>query len=264
MISANCKRRSNGLPILSAKDIDNDAERLIRDYDATLLEKPTEIPIEAFVEGYQGLTIDYQYLSNCGLYLGMMIFNDSNKIVVYNPDKNRAEYINACAGTVIIDNSLLGLGQEHRYRFTLAHEGPGHGFYHFPHSKIDDNQYTLLEFGVDIEQQSEVRCRMVDTQNHEPKRLKTKDEWMEWQANKMAAAFLMPRSTVEMVVKKFCSDKELIDGISDKNRIYILARMLSDTYNVSPETAFYRLKGLNHIADKEMRYNYSGYLFSVF
>jgi len=127
MIPIDCKRKKDGTPILSARDIDVDAERLIFDFDETLLQEPFEIPIETFVECYQELTIDYHFLSHCGVYLGMMIFNDTDKLAIYNPIKKEAEYIHANAGTIILDNSLLEPGQEHRYRFTVAHEGPGHG-----------------------------------------------------------------------------------------------------------------------------------------
>ena len=40
MISVDCNRKNDGTPILSAKDIDIDAERLIMDYDKFLLQEP--------------------------------------------------------------------------------------------------------------------------------------------------------------------------------------------------------------------------------
>lgn len=263
MISVDCNRKNDGTPILSAKDIDIDAERLIMDYDKFLLQEPCEIPVETFVECYQGLTIDYQFLSHCGVYLGMMIFNDTDRIAVYNPDRKEAEYIHADAGTVILDNSLFGPGQEHRYRFTLAHEGPGHGIYHYPYFKRDDNQMSLLDFGLSTEQHPEIRCRIVENNSaHKKKKMCTRDDWMEWQANYMAAAFLMPKSTVAMKINEYCTEKETKCGMSNKDRIYELVGILSDVYNVSTETSFYRLKGLNYIADKDMQYSYGEYLFS--
>ena len=64
--------------------------------------------IEGFIEFYLGMTPDYQYLSHNGVYLGMTVFNDTNKVPVYDPATNRAEYISAKARTVIIDNRLSG------------------------------------------------------------------------------------------------------------------------------------------------------------
>ncbi len=92
--------------------------------------------------------------------------------------------------------------------------------------------------------------------------MRTRDEWMEWQANYMAAAFLMPKSTVVMKINEYCTKKEMKYGMSNKDRIYKLVGILSDVYNVSTETSFYRLKGLNYIADKDMQYSHGEYLFS--
>ena len=38
-----------------------------------------------------------------GVYLGMTVFNDTDKVPVYDPIQNRAEYISARANTIIID-----------------------------------------------------------------------------------------------------------------------------------------------------------------
>lgn len=89
---------------------------------AEALRTPQEIDIDLFVQDYLGMEQDFQYLSHCGLYLGMTVFNETDKIPVYNPAKYCAEYISAKANTVIIDNSLLEENQEHRYRFTMGHE----------------------------------------------------------------------------------------------------------------------------------------------
>lgn len=43
------------------------------------------IDIDGFAQSYLGLTQDFQYLSHNGIYLGMMIFNDTNKVPVYDP-----------------------------------------------------------------------------------------------------------------------------------------------------------------------------------
>lgn len=89
---------------------------------AEALRTPQEIDIDLFVQDYLGMEQDFQYLSHCGLYLGMTVFNETDKIPVYNPAKYCAEYISTKAKTVIIDNSLLEENQEHRYRFTMGHE----------------------------------------------------------------------------------------------------------------------------------------------
>ena len=70
---------------------------------AEALRTPQEIDIDLFVQDYLGMEQDFQYLSHCGLYLGMTVFNETDKIPVYNPAKYCAEYISTKAKTVIID-----------------------------------------------------------------------------------------------------------------------------------------------------------------
>lgn len=110
--------RSNGVPILSHEDIESDAEMFIRDFDPDVLNNPKEVNIEEFAEFYLGLTPEYNNLTHCGLILGRMVFNDSNKVPVYDADAKRAEYIFAGRGTVMIDNTLLT--DEHRFRSTMG------------------------------------------------------------------------------------------------------------------------------------------------
>ena len=113
---------ARSLPILSRAEIDQIGENLVRDFNPEALQEPTEIDIDRFITRYLGMEQDFQYLSHCGLYLGMTVFNDSNHVTVFNPEKCKEEYIYVKAGTVIIDNSLLADNQEHRYRFTAGHE----------------------------------------------------------------------------------------------------------------------------------------------
>lgn len=78
---------------------------------------------------FLGLNVDYKYLSHNGVYLGMMVFKDTNKIPIFDPETNRAEYIEKCANTIMIDSRLLEANQEHRYRYTMVHEC-GHAVFH--------------------------------------------------------------------------------------------------------------------------------------
>lgn len=78
-----------------------------------------------------------------GVYLGMTVFNDTNKVPIYDPATNRAEYISAKARTVIIDNRLLDENQRHRFRFTLGHEG-GHDIFHSGYFPITRTRQVSL------------------------------------------------------------------------------------------------------------------------
>lgn len=234
--------RSNGVPILSHEDIESDAEMFIRDFDPGALSNPKEINIEEFVEFYLGLTSEYNNLSHCGLILGRMVFNDSNKVPVYDVDTKRAEYIFAERGTVMIDNTLLT--DEHRFRSTMGHEA-GHWIYQQSYFYRDPNQLVLFD---NLEQTS-TACRKTDiegtesAQNNGRKQLSTDHDWLEHQAKYFSAAILMPRAAM----RKVCGDIELRKKLMDEFpgfEMEILSAEIAELFNVSSESAKIRIRQL--------------------
>lgn len=233
------KTNANKLPILSREDINRIGECLVRDFNPDALKEPTEIDIDRFITQYLGMTQDFQYLSHCGLYLGMTVFNDSDRVTVFNPAVNRAEYISARAGTVIIDNSLLVENQEHRYRFTAGHEA-SHGILH---SAYFSKLAARNESAKDI--MPMVQCRADNTHAFRSSSRKKSDaEWMEWQANCLSSAILMPRS---MVTKAFKNAEQT--GHSVNAGLEAVVR----TFNVSNDAASYRLQDLGLIPSKSQQ-----------
>ena len=101
------RTKDNGVPILSKKEINAHAEEFVRDFQEDALYNVQPLDIDAFLEFYLGMIPDFQYLSHNGIYLGMTVFNDTDKVPVYDPVTNRAEYIHADANTVIIDRRLI-------------------------------------------------------------------------------------------------------------------------------------------------------------
>ena len=87
----------SGVPILSKKEINAAAEGFVADFQPSALCHPEPLDIESFMEIYLGMTPDFQYLSHNGIYLGMTVFNDTDKVPVYDPQTNRAEYISSTA-----------------------------------------------------------------------------------------------------------------------------------------------------------------------
>lgn len=127
---------SRGVSQLRQKQIEKIAEGFIEDFQPEILINPAQVNIEEFVKCYLGMIPDYQYLSHNGIYLGITVFNDTDKIPVYDPRTKRAKFISASAHTVIIERILLENDkQEHRYRFTLGHEA-GHDIFHPIYYKI--------------------------------------------------------------------------------------------------------------------------------
>lgn len=239
------KRKKTGVPVLSRKEIDIIGERLIKDFCPDAVITPQEIDIDLFVQDYLGADMDYQYLSHCGVYLGMTVFNDTDKVPVYDPINKCADYISAKAHTVIIDNTLLENNQGHRYRFTMGHEA-SHDFLHTDYFSYDPNQMTLADFMDMGTLTPMIQCR-IDTKKMNEKQSVTwgEREWMEWQANALSSALLMPKSMVDMVVRDVKS-RGLQGGILN----YVIADTVSSVFNVSFEAATYRLKQLGYISQK--------------
>ena len=237
MYTPSFRVKSNGVPILSKHEIDGIGEQYVKAFCPEVLSHPAPVDIESFVENYLGITPDYQYLSNNGIYLGMTVFNDTNKVPIFDPCTGRAEYISAKARTIIIDNRLLGESQQHRYRFTLGHEA-GHDIFHSGFFGYNPDQLTLFDTGT----APMIQCR-TDCGNTSKKTPKFWDDhdWMEWHANRLSSAILMPRSAVERLVEGVRSERR--DSIRRATMVFAVA----ESFDVSIEAAMYRLKDLGFI-----------------
>ena len=229
--------KRNGVPIVSKNMLDIIAERMIQDFCPKALDTFEAIDIDRFVVRGLGMKQDFQLLSHNGIYLGMTVFNDSDRVPIYDPRTKRAEYISVEAGTMIIDTQLLNDKQEHRYRFTAAHEG-AHKILHSQHFAYSPNQLDL--FGSECEPM--VQCRVDMTKQPKRESAWTDADWMEWQANRLASALLMPRC---MVRKLTCYQQ--IETSAFKAAACI--RAVSDKFNVSEQAAEIRLKDLGIISD---------------
>lgn len=231
---------ARGLPILSRTAIDQIGEELVADFNPAAILEPTEIDIDRFITRYLGMEQDFQHLSHCGLYLGMTVFNDSDRVAVFNPEQWCAEFISAKAGTVIIDNSLLEDHQEHRYRFTAGHEA-AHGILHTTYfSQLTQKNGSATNI------MPMVQCRADSARVHrDTRRMRTDSDWMEWQANCLSSAILMPRSMVIKAAKraerKSCSVNAALEAVIR-------------TFNVSNDAAYYRLQELGLVPPKTQRF----------
>lgn len=230
------KTKPNGVPVLSKKEIEVIGENFLRDFCPDALTNPQPVDVERFLELYLGLKIDYQFLSNDGRYLGMMVFNDTDKVVIYDPEKNEADYIHADARTVLIDNRLLEENQEHRYRYTIGHEC-GHDVLHSGFYSYNPNQVSFFDTAP-ADSPAMVQCRVMAQNNYGARKYWTDAEWMEWQSNFFSSVILMPAAAVRKVAgQPIVQEKFSIAALSMVSRV-------AKTFNVSPEAAKYRLEDL--------------------
>lgn len=237
------------VPILSRDGIDALGEAYMRDFNPESMLEPSPLDVDRFVCDYLGMMQDFAYLSNDGRYLGMTVFNDTNRVIVYDPEKNEADYIAARARTVIIDNTLLAVGKENRYRFTMGHEG-GHGILHTHYFAYNPGQIYF----EDAEREPVIQCRVdgPSALRHKNVQQWTPEDRMEWQANRMSSALLMPRSMVYKIVRNLPQEKSV-----DFDIMAILT--VADAFNVSNEAAQYRLLDFGLIRSREPMHTLLGF-----
>lgn len=235
MYQPKLKKQRNGIPILKNCEIDAYAEEFLRDYNAELLATPQPIDIEAFAECYLDLSMDYVYLSHCGLILGRMIFHEVEPVPVYLPKENRADYLYAERGTLFIDNTVLDDRKEYRLRSTIGHEC-GHWVFH-------SDYYTIKSKGNHHKnaQMPEITgCKKSDieggTEVSGRRKLITDIDWLEHHAKYFSAAILMPKTPFLHAVSDM-TDNGLFTETA-------LSEKLADIFHVSPASAKIRLSQL--------------------
>ncbi len=235
-----------GIPVISRKQMDAMAENYLRDFCPECLKEPCPIDIDQFAMEYLHLGQDFQYLTKQGVYLGMMVFHDTDRVEVYDEERDEAKYISEKANTIIIDRTLLEPGQEHRYRFTVGHEC-AHSIFHGPKLSDPYQEYLNLYY-ADSEQGTPMmfRCNLSDREFvKKANTLWTDKQWMEWQADAFSSSILMPKSVV----------KKVVDEISPRTMRYSkrdeLIRGVSRVFQVSRKAAEIRLEGLCLIVSEE-------------
>ena len=168
------------------------ARQTLCKYDCDYLNQaPAAVPIEMIIENIFHLTIEYQYLTNNARELGRMIY-DNGITTYYDQDLGDYALMRVQAGTMLIDASLLTDEMYGRLRFTLAHELA----HYIIHKRI------FCGTGV---------AAALYNNNAD-------EDAMEWQANYLARAILMPNGQIKRcfyALRPLCiSESEFIKQIA--------------------------------------------------
>jgi hypothetical protein len=240
------KMKSNGLPVVSRHELDIIGIKIVKDFCPTAIKEPMPIDIEHLLQEYLGLDQDFKYLSHNGIYLGMIVFNDTDSVPVYNPVSRQAEYIQVNAGTVLIDQRLLEDSLENRYRYTVGHEAS--------HAILHKEYYEILS--KRLENSPLIQCRADNASIlKKPRYQWTDNDWMEWHANSLSSSILMPSNTI----RSLCA--ELMPKPSPFAAAGLIVRT-AKIYKVSMQAARIRLKELgiiNRCSDSSIDYELSFY-----
>lgn len=236
------------LYILKKENIETEAENILRVYSPECLNQPKAIDIERLIED-MGIVLSYARMSKNSETLGAFVFN-KGKIQIYEEEKTKYRIYDE--KTIIID-TIIAEKNDPRLNFTYGHE-LGHYVTQFDALHINSNQISL--FDSDLEKENAVICKrdtvVYSNLFNERKKLETKEDWQEWQANYFSTCILIPKCTLRMALKPYIDRYDVMD--QDKllnklsfNELELLIDKLASIYNVSSEMMINRLKSLNYL-----------------
>ena len=216
-------------------EIDAHAEEFLRDYSPFLLKTPQPVDIETFAEFYLDLAVDYAYLSHCGLILGRMVFQETERVPIYLPEEKCADYLYTKRGTLLIDNTLLEDRKEYRLRSTIGHEC-GHWIFHSDYyTAMDKRKHYRNPRLPEI-----TGCKKTDIEGGVDmtgrRKLVTDADWLKHHAKYFSAAILMPKTPFMNAVSDLAGNGRG-SGVD-------LQEKLADIFQVSPASVKIRLSQL--------------------
>lgn len=236
------------IPYIAYDALDAYAESVVGDAMPDTLTVPCAVNVERFVEFYLGMQIEFKRLSYDRQILGMTAFNSGVVQVIDESGKPDAMFVET--GTIIIEPLLTEKRNTARRRFTYMHEG-SHWLLHRkafaadnPMGKVGkfENQYLAAKEG------------RIDYSRSQLER--NDSERMERQADFLASAMLMPRTTLRMAFRNFFNyyrekPRKLIRGTDafDDCLAAQLPEYIAGIFGVSKRAALIRLEKLNAIVD---------------
>lgn len=263
MIDLRCRvdRKNNNTPVLSNKEIDEFVHAVLVDYKPSLLEEPSKISFEHFLENYLGASVmylDIYHDEDKPPILGVTAFCDGY-LKVFDRENQCITTVSIAANTVVIDASLMENGETGRAMFTGLHEA-GHLMLH--RGVYVPNIEGQLSF-IEEELSSVLSCRRDSIAEFIPNpwgnKTKTPAEWREYHANYFAAAIAMPNATFRPFIQSLlCQHNfrkcQIVTGRDDDLDYLaevLLPEEVAEVYGVSKQAAFIKLKKAGFVLDKK-------------
>ena len=179
----NYKQRANGMYILYKEDIEQIATDTLKEFSPQNLDYPSALDTDSFLVDHLGLLLKERYLGIPGKesVLGLTVMCDSADVVTLD-NRCRPTVVEENYGTVVISTELNSVNNKGRKRYTKVHEGAHWLLHKDYYRKLEESSHP----GSGV-----VACRNVE--RYIPKQRDEKD-WIEWQADSLAASILMPRT----------------------------------------------------------------------
>lgn len=227
------KMTANMVPIISKAEFDDHATAFLKKYCPEALTTPMAVPVNAIASDRMGLKVEYHSLSEDTSEFGQIFFTDGGA-EIYLRDSDEYIYVPVTKGTIFLDPDLSFIRSKGSERYTLTHECV-HWHLH--------RKYHMLNAVVEPGMAVAHRCPK-DFEKREKKR--TDIDWMEWQAEGIAAAILMPRDMFRYKVEELVS-RWMTPEILKEAGCLIENHMISELalfFNVSQQAAKIRASEL--------------------
>ena len=230
----------SGMYCLKNGDFDEIASMILGEYLPKALKIPQPVDIDYLISDCFYIDVIKAHITLDGNILGMMVFEDT--MWKYYDDFYRPVVKELKESTMLIDLRLSGNKHLPRERFTKAHE-TGHWICHRSLHSDDKLPYEFRKSPV-------VACRDTSIErykfNEEFKR--SEHDWEEWQADRFAAALLMPKDPFIDVCQRAINKYGIKSGILVKgHNIEASKRVIStvaDFFIVSQKATQIRMSQL--------------------
>ena len=249
----NYPQKNNGMYMLCRTDIEQIAYEKLKEYVPQNLERPIPLNTTDFLTDKLGLVVKDKYIMgfDSGI-LGLTVMGDNAEIISFD-EYFQQIVLEEYYGTVLISPSLVGRDNLPRRRYTEAHEG-SHYILHGPYfDKLSETNACRKENNFKY-----VACRKIEIYNENPK---TDADWMEWQADSLAAALLMPKDVFSSFVKTLLRYYGIRGGYitteksQTNSRIkYETIQEVAEKFDVSKTAAEIRMKHLDLLRESSYRY----------
>ncbi|MGU7906392.1 ImmA/IrrE family metallo-endopeptidase [Streptococcus suis] len=222
--------------------MDEIAEGILKQYYPQALEAPMALPIDGYLANI-GLTKMEGKLTEDSSIFGEMVFKDT-EVLFYDEDTPESRLVKK--KTILVDPEVICLRNQGSYNNTIVHESV-HWLLHRHH-----NEYKML-FDQNHKRSSSLRDNTISSSSE------WRDyDWMEWQANGIAARILMPKSMTRQKVNQLFTDYSLKYASDEK--LTMFERIIDDLaefFQVSRLAAKIRLQQLGY-HEFEGIYNFVG------
>jgi len=219
------------VPYIEKDEFDDIAKDILQDHCPEVFSQARPLPIDKLVAGL-GLQVKYVHLSDDLAYLGQICFTPG-LVDIYRPETDEYVQEEFDEGDILIDPQVAVQRNKASSDFTIVHECV-HNCLHAPHYQL---KLALGRSKMAVAH----RC---PTEYEKRKRSWTKEDRMEWQADAIAGAILMPRPTFIQQAKMARENFKQIFGDNHCLLFEMLVEDMARVYRVSKAAASLRIKTL--------------------